>query len=173
MREQVHRATHELLLTSRWSQLSLAAIATAAEVQPSTLYRRWGDLATLLDEVVTERLTVVSPLPDTGSLEQDLLRWATRMADDLAGPDGVIWLRASLLIAGESTAGEVGTVQLSGRGQQIQAVLDRARARGEPVPDFREVFELVIGPLYGYALFQRQYLQRRAPALVERLLSAR
>lgn len=170
VRSQVHEAAVALLAEPRWSQLNLGGIAERAGVQPSTLYRRWGTLSALLSDVLDARLSERSPLPDTGSLSGDLHRWALSIAADLGGEPGPVLLRALLLRSGEhddtSTAADV----LPGRTGEIDALLARAISRGEAAPTTRDVFEMVISPLYGYALFGHASLTR-APALVERLLA--
>ena len=57
------------------------------------------------------------------------------------------------------------------RQRQLQAMLVRAAARGEPVvPTLAELLELVVAPLYFYALFDRPMPSSESSRLVERLL---
>jgi hypothetical protein len=49
-------------------------------------------------------------------------------------------------------------------------MLDRAEARGEPVPTLDELLELVVAPLYFYALFTEPMPEAEASRLVDRLL---
>jgi hypothetical protein len=39
------------------------------------------------------------------------------------------------------------------RGQELQALLERAKARGEPTPYLSDVLEIVLAPIYLRALF--------------------
>jgi AcrR family transcriptional regulator len=160
----VHAATVRRLAGADWATTTLAAVARDAGVQPSSLYRRWGSLERLLGDVVETLLAEGSPLPDTGSLAEDLHRWATAMAADLAGPHGQVLVRVAVLRAGGGGGAEV-----PDRVGQIEALLDAARARGEATPSVPEVFELLVAPLYGYAIFAPQGLPR-APVLARRLL---
>ncbi|MBW0102476.1 TetR/AcrR family transcriptional regulator [Pseudonocardia sp. KRD291] len=170
VRADVHTATRALLAEDRWAQLTLGGIAERAGTSPSTLYRRWGDLGALLSEVLDARLAETSPLPDTGTLTGDLHRWGAGMASDLDGPEGRVLLRGSLLLSGEDDGDRPPDQARRGRVDEIEALISRARTRGEPVPTVQDVFEFLIGPLYGYALFARGALVARAPALVDRLL---
>ena len=68
-------------------KVSFPVIAERAGVNPTTLYRRWGDVNALLEEVAVAALTRDGEsLPDTGSLEQDLTEWATIIARDITRP---------------------------------------------------------------------------------------
>lgn len=169
VRTEVHTAARALLCSPDWAHITLGAVAGRAGVQPSTLYRRWGTLHSLLTDVLEARLQEESPLPDTGSLGSDLHAWATAVVADLLDPEGPLFLRTLLLLgpAAESRADEA----LPGRIGQIEELLERGRARGEWVPALRDVFELVISPIYGYALFGPARLRTRVPALVDRLLA--
>lgn len=168
VRSAVHMAARELLVGPEWAQITLGAVAGRAGVQPSSLYRRWGTLHALLTDVLEARLDDESPLPDTGSLGGDLHAWAAAVVADLLDPEGPLFLRAVLLLewADDGRAEEA----LPGRTGQIEELLERGRARGDRVPALRDVFELLISPIYGYALFGPARLRTRTPALVDRLL---
>jgi tetracycline repressor-like protein len=58
------------------------------------------------------------------------------------------------------------------RGIQLQAMLDRAAARGETPPTLVELLEVVLAPLYFHALFfNRPADPDHARTLVDRLLT--
>jgi hypothetical protein len=58
------------------------------------------------------------------------------------------------------------------RGAQLQAMLDRAAARGETPPTIAELLEVVLAPLYFHALFlNRPADDDHARRLVDRLLT--
>ena len=165
----MHAATARRLAGDEWASTTLAAVARDAGVQPSSLYRRWGTFENLLGDLVESLLAEGSPLPDTGSLDEDLRRWAVGIADDLAGPYGQVLVRCAVLRAGADGGAEVPE-----RVDQIEALLGAARDRGEPAPSVLEVFELLIAPLYGY-VFGKDYVNwgfRPAGAIVPLLKSA-
>jgi hypothetical protein len=124
----------------------------------------------LLDDVVAEHLTRSAPLPDTGSLRGDLDAYAEGVAGGLAGPFRVLILRAAVVDIRPGDASPLSGT-LSERGQQLQTMLDRARARGEAPPTVDELVELVLAPLYFYALFSRPAGPAQARRLVDRLLA--
>ena len=169
VRAAVHDAVLSLLRQPDWSRVSLASVAGRAGVNTATLYRRWGSLPALVGEVLSARLAVSSPLPDTGTLAGDVHAYAEKIAADLADPDGTLLLRAAVLIGtGAPDLGRDDAVEA--RTAEVDAMLARARDRGEPCGDAQEFFECVTGPLYGYALFAPAGLEVRAPVLADRFL---
>jgi hypothetical protein len=56
------------------------------------------------------------------------------------------------------------------RERQLQTMLDRAEARGEAAPTLDELLELVVAPLYFYALFTEPMPATQTGRLVDRLL---
>jgi AcrR family transcriptional regulator len=170
VRTAVHDAVLSLLRQPDWSRVSLASVAGQAGVNPATLYRRWGSLPNLIGEVLSAQLAASSTLPDTGTLRGDVHAYAEKIAADLADPSGNVLLRAAVLIG--TGAQDLGRDNaLEARTAQVDDMLARARARGEPCGDAQEFFECVTGPLYGYALFAPAGLQARASILAERFLS--
>jgi AcrR family transcriptional regulator len=170
VREAVHEAVLALLHERSWEELGISAVAERSGVHQATIYRRWRSMPVLLDDVVAEHLTRSAPLPDTGSLHGDLEAYAEGVADGLTGPFRVLILRAAMvdLDAGD-TAGLAGA--LTERSRQLQAMLDRARARGETPPALDELIEILLAPLYFDALFGRPGGPARTRRLVDRLLA--
>jgi AcrR family transcriptional regulator len=171
VRTAVHQAALDLLADHDWDQLSLPVVAQRAGVHPATLYRRWGTVPALLDDVVTEQLSRASAVPDTGTLRGDLERYAIQAARDVAGPLGIVFLRAATL-ATRSDQARSSPPYMARRGVQLQAMLDRAAARGESPPTLVELLEVVLAPLYFHALFfNRPADADHARTLVDRLLT--
>jgi len=168
VRAEVHQAVLGLLREQDPDELTFALVAERSGVHQATIYRRWGTLPALMDDVVTELLSRSSPLPDTGSLRGDLESYAVRAARDVAGPLGARILRAVVLA---SRSGEE-RVYLAERAGQLQSMLDRAAGRGERVPTVPELLEVVLAPLYYRVLFMHQpATDDDARTLVDRLLA--
>lgn len=70
----IHAAVRDLLQEQERSALSVPMIAARAGVTPSTIYRRWGDLTSLLADAAVERLRPDEPV-DCGNLRDDLRTW--------------------------------------------------------------------------------------------------
>ena len=94
MKEAVFAAIEELLAENPGDLPSIAAIAERAGVNPTSLYRRWGDARKLAGAVAVDRLMREMPVPDTGSLRGDLVGWATTAAKSLSKGGTVSMLRA-------------------------------------------------------------------------------
>lgn len=168
VRERVHAAVVELLDEERWDDVSLPLIAERSGVHQATIYRRWGSLSALVDDVATAQLTAAAPLPDTGTLRGDLELAAERFAEAIAGPMGRMLLRAGALSAPTDTT----PTALHTRSEQLQQLLDRAAARGERTPTLVELLEGITAPLYFHALFfGRPADAAHARELVDRLLT--
>ncbi|OPG03850.1 TetR/AcrR family transcriptional regulator [Microbispora sp. GKU 823] len=170
VRADVLRAVDELAIERPLAQLTLAQIAERSGVALGSLYRRWGSLDRLLLDAVSERLGRRSHVRDTGDLRTDLQDYVERAAEDIAGPDGALLLRALVAVR----LGEPGTElppALANRFEDVQEMLDRAKARGEDPPTLHEIMEIVIAPLYTALLFGTE---PSPPAvLVDRLLALR
>ncbi|GAA3618809.1 hypothetical protein GCM10022419_125410 [Nonomuraea rosea] len=90
----------------------------------ATIYRRWGSLGALVDDIVTEQLTVGSPVPDTGTLRGDLEAYAARVAEDVASPMGMLYVRAAMV----GSKGPEGEAYLVQRAIQLETMLEHATA---------------------------------------------
>ena len=156
VRAKVHRATLELLAEQPVQAITLSLIAQRAGVHQTTLYRRWRTMPRLIEDIVTDRLSQQSPVPDTGSLPGDLQHYARKLAADLATPLGAALVRAAALAPEQpGPAGPTSGAQYRQRQAQIAAMLDRARQRGEPAPTVQEFVEVLLLPMYAHLLFQR------------------
>jgi AcrR family transcriptional regulator len=147
VRDAVHRAAVELLVEGE-TDAAIPRIAERAGVNPTSVYRRWGNRENLLLDAAVTRLRERSPMPDTGSLRGDLLAWANAVEEAIADPNGRVLLRALF-----ATMSAPRPEHLSARGEDLQAMLDAAAARGEPAPSVDDVLDYVLAPIYLRALF--------------------
>lgn len=171
IRYQVHRAVIELLQDRTVDDLSIPLVAERSGVHQATIYRRWGSIPVLLNDLLAAGPARTAPLPDTGTLRGDLDGYATAVAGSLEGPLGVLMLRAAVSnIPPDPDRGP--SAILLERTQQLQDMLDRAEARGESPPSVDELLELVVAPLYFHALFGQPAGAEHARRLVDRLLAS-
>ncbi|MEU7205171.1 TetR/AcrR family transcriptional regulator C-terminal ligand-binding domain-containing protein [Streptomyces sp. NPDC045470] len=170
VRAAVHRAVRELLADESTDPLTIPVVAARAGVHATTVYRRWGSVGDLLADVATSRFSGDLVVPDTGSLRGDLERYASDLAKDLGDPDTLALVRATV-----GAAGGQGARACSGeRGQALEAVLDRERARGNQPPSLESATDAVLAPLYYRAVFTGQPpTPEWARSLVSRLLADR
>ncbi|WP_214416490.1 TetR/AcrR family transcriptional regulator [Sphaerisporangium fuscum] len=154
VRAAVHQAATDLVAERGYGNFTVGEVAARAGVADTSIYRRWGTLEALLVDVAITWLTTTSPIPDTGSLEEDLRTYAANVARDVTGPDGLAVLR---LVIALSSAGEAGGRArdefLAERGRQLQGMLDRARERGERPPGGMEILDHILAPMYIRVLF--------------------
>lgn len=151
VRAAVHRAVEELLAEGPAEALTIPAVAARADVHPTTVYRRWGSMAQLLADVATSRFSGDIVVPDSGSLADDLRRWVSDVATDLADPDALALMRATI---GSDPAG--GCACVADRTAQLDAIIERERARGGQAPSVTRAIDSLLGPLYYRALFTDQ-----------------
>jgi AcrR family transcriptional regulator len=71
------RAAVEELVAERGSErVTIPMVAERAGVNPTSIYRRWGDLPGMINDLATYRLDPDRPLPDHGDLAADLREWS-------------------------------------------------------------------------------------------------
>ncbi|CAM5325433.1 hypothetical protein STENM327S_02559 [Streptomyces tendae] len=151
---QVHRAVTDLIGERGYGKFTVGDVAVRAGVADSSIYRRWGDLETLLTDVALTRLDARSPMPDTGSLAGDLRTYAAQVAREITGPDGLLLVRLAVALPSIGEQGVRARDDLRDeRTRQLQSMLDRARDRGEPAPDALDVLDHVLAPMYIRVLF--------------------
>ncbi|MCV7252169.1 TetR/AcrR family transcriptional regulator [Mycolicibacterium fluoranthenivorans] len=142
----VHEAVDALLVEAGPGGFTVADVARRAGVNPTSIYRRWGSVEAVILDVEAARLTESSPLPDTGTLRGDLLAYARTAAADIAQPGRLAFLQA--LIGARELSDEQRSAPLLQRAAQFQAMLDRARDRGEPALDFTAIVDCILAPIY-------------------------
>ncbi|TDD74742.1 TetR-like C-terminal domain-containing protein [Actinomadura rubrisoli] len=167
VRAAVHRAIKELVADEGGEPLTIPVVAARAGVHATTVYRRWGTVGELLADVATSRFSGDIVVPNTGSLRGDLERYASDLAKDLCDPDTLALVRATI-----GTGGEQGAAACRGeRRQQLEAILERAQARGEHSPTLERTTDAVLAPLYYRAVFTDEPLTPEwAHTLVSHLL---
>jgi AcrR family transcriptional regulator len=150
----VHQAVTDLVGERGYGNFTVGEVAARAGVADTSIYRRWGNLEKLLADVLLARLNAQSPMPDTGSLDGDLRTYAAQVAREITGPDGLAVLRLTVALSGSGEAGlRARDDFLAERRRQLQAMLDRARERGEDPPEALAVLDHVMAPMYIRVLF--------------------
>ena len=171
VRTAVHTAVADLVAAQPWGELNIAMIAQRSGVHQATIYRRWGTMSGLLNDVVTEQLARIAPIPDTGSLRGDLESYAAEAAGHVAGPLGALVLRTAMsdLEPGPRTSDDPA---VAARRRRFLPMLERAAARGEHPPSVADLEELLLAPLYFHTVFGVPLQPRDTQRLVDRLLAA-
>lgn len=168
MLNAIYKAVGELVGEGA-DKITFPVVAERAGVNPTTLYRRWRDVNALLEEVAVAALTRDGePVPDTGSLEQDLTCWADVIARDITRPMRVRYLRAMVAARIDIVAGCSVT---EARLEQAAEMVERARDRGEAAPTAAQILDHVIAPLYHHVVFALPVDDEYARRLVRDVLA--
>jgi len=130
--EKVRAATLAELERVGLPGLTIEGVAKAANVNRTTIYRRWPSKSALLLAVLEPGLERFDHDPDTGSLHGDLLALMLMMGETAALPEGQAVHRAVGSISDELKE-LVDTVNDRALGA-FRRAFDRARARGEVRP---------------------------------------
>ncbi|MFV5262237.1 TetR/AcrR family transcriptional regulator [Acinetobacter courvalinii] len=148
----IHQATYQLLLTTDYENIEIPEIAKLAQVNKTTIYRRWPSKIELILDVVSTRIKADVVLPDTGDTLQDLCLFLKNIVSSLSGPFILNLLKASL-----SSDEQVQTARKhfwEERFLLATPLIDRAIQRGElsASTQVRDFFELAAAPLF-YRVF--------------------
>ncbi|MEO3743498.1 TetR/AcrR family transcriptional regulator [Plantactinospora sp. B5E13] len=159
-RQAILDAALRLLTSANRGPLTVDVIAREAGVGKQTIYRWWPSKGGVLLEALTGWSEALVPVPDTGSLREDLrdfLRSTFRRGRE---PSTSALLRALATEAARdpSTAGLVREFTEARRGV-LRTVLERGRSRGEVAAD-RDL-DLMVDQVYG--LFWYRLLLGHAP----------
>jgi AcrR family transcriptional regulator len=130
--EKVRAATMAELARVGFPGLTIEGVAKAANVNRTTIYRRWPSKGALLLAVLEPGLERFDHDPDTGSLGGDLLALMLMIGETAALPEGQAVHRAV-----GSTSDELKELVEAVNDRALGAfrrTLDRARARGEVGP---------------------------------------
>ena len=149
VQQAIHEAVLALLQEQPREALTVPLIAARAGVTPSTLYRRWGNLPSLMADVDLQRLRPDQPPEDTGSLRGDLERWLEHYVDDLASTPGQAMLRDALAATDPGCAVRC----TEPTRERLELLLERAHRRGEPAPTLDVLLDGLVAPLIYRTLF--------------------
>ena len=151
VRAAVLRAAADALIEQGFDRLDLADIARRAVVGKTTVYRRWGTVAGLVADLLTDMAEQSSPRSDTGSLDGDLRANARLVRSTLADPrQGALFRAVIVAAAGDPRAAEALHRFYALRIAEWAPCVEQAVERGE-LPagtDPAEVIRAVSAPLY-------------------------
>jgi AcrR family transcriptional regulator len=151
IQKSVLDAVGAMLSEMERSALTIPLIAQRAQVTPSTIYRRWGDLPELLADVAIARLQPESEPIDTGDPRADLSAWVEQYADEMASAVGREMLR-DILAVGYGPNVEQCCAYTE---RQLAVFVERATVNGEAFPTLRDLMDHVIAPIIYRILFDQ------------------
>jgi AcrR family transcriptional regulator len=143
-------AAVSVLFEQGMQQFSVAAVAARAGVHETSIYRRWGTRESLIVDALLATSSQVVPIPDTGSVRDDLTELARAVAAYLSQPAGATIVRAAAMNVDDQTVAEARQRFWESRIQLASVIVERGIARGElaSTTDAHLVMETVIAPLH-------------------------
>ncbi|NBB57442.1 TetR family transcriptional regulator [Pantoea vagans] len=146
---EVHDTVNRLLETRDRSAITVPMIAEQAGVTPSTIYRRWGDLAQLLADVAVARMRPIADPEDTGSMIGDLTAFLQQYAEEMSSKVG-----RELLADVIGRHAEAASHKCCGfTYQHLETLNNRAIARDEAGFDVDRLVDVAVAPVMFHILF--------------------
>ncbi|MFE6478652.1 TetR/AcrR family transcriptional regulator [Streptomyces sp. IPPR8] len=148
MRRAVLAAAVDLLSTQGLTGATVGAVARAAGVHETSVYRRWGTRENLILDALTTELDSALPVPDTGRVRDDLLGFFSSLARLLGTAQGRALLRLS--VEQDATLEDRRGPYWSERLDRAVVMVRRGVERGELAADTDPglLIEAVSGPLF-------------------------
>lgn len=168
---RVYGSTLEILSEKGLSGVSFNDVALAADVNRSTLYRRWADRNELvLDAIMASIHEQISP-SRIGEMDRELASVLRQIGDYLSSTLGRAVLVASIeLTSSDTAAGQRQVALWRKRLKEFDPIFERARARGEVAKDFdwESAFAMAAGAVYYRVIVHNRTVDR---AWVQRIMA--
>ncbi len=165
VRQSVLDSTLALLGEGGLEKLTVADVAARAGVHETSIRRRWRTKENLICDALLNHSEQQLPIPDTGSLREDLAAFATELVAYLTTPLGRALLHAIANTGEDPALTEARTAFWQTRYELASAMIERALARGElsATVDGRLALEALIAPLNLRALLTDDPLDNDLP----------
>lgn len=125
-------ATLELLTEVGYDRMSIDQIARRASASKATIYRRWSGKAQLVADLVVRRMHPDhTPIPDAGSLRDDLVAWCQEYGRAFQRKQTLFLGLLPVFLSDQELAHTLREHVPGPDLDQISRILDRARDRGE------------------------------------------
>ncbi len=169
-RDRVLTAAFDLLGQSGIGGFSVDEVARRSGVAKTTIYRHWPSREALVLDAAS-RISAEQPVPDTGSLAEDV----TAILDNLGHLLGtarwstVVPSIVDVAERDQEFAHVHGSIQ-RGHAAPLRAVLERAAGRGElqATADVSAMISALVGPLYYRRWFSREPIDEKFVGTVVR-----
>ena len=172
VREAVLKATLRVVAEQGADAVSIREIARQARVHETSIYRRWRTKEHLILDALLDYSEEQLPIPDTGTLRDDLVAFATSVTNYLASPLGRTLARAMAVADDDVTQAATRAQFWQSRFGLARVIVDRATSRGELPDDIDPAMalELLIAPLHFRTLLTRQPVDEQLAGQVVDLL---
>ena len=172
VREAVLKATLRVVAEQGADAASIGEIARQARVHETSIYRRWCTKEHLILDALLDYSEEQLPIPDTGTLRDDLVAFATAVTNYLASPLGRTVARSMAVADDDVTLAATRAQFWRSRFDLARVIVDRAKSRGELPDDIDPgmALELLIAPLHFRTLLTRQPVDEQLAGQVVDLL---
>ena len=175
--EEILDAVVDMLLESGYERLTMDAVAKRARASKATLYRRWQTKQSLVvDAVIRSKSLHEQPVPDTGSLREDLKAMfcgttssTGKVLRQPAQTTSVLGVVLTALQTDPEFAADFRARFIAPKVHISADIYRRAAERGELAPG---VDLSLLGPAFAGILLHRHFVlgEEITPELVERVL---
>jgi AcrR family transcriptional regulator len=169
-RERILTSAFEILGQSGVGGFSIDEVARRSGVAKTTIYRHWPSREALVLDAAS-RISAEQAVPDSGSLEDDVVAILVNLAHLLATARWSTVVPSIVDVAERDPefAAVHGAIQ-QGHAGPLREVLERAVARGDlPVrTDVSTMISGLVGPLYYRRWFSREAMDERFVASIAR-----
>ncbi|MFF0635331.1 TetR-like C-terminal domain-containing protein [Nocardia sp. NPDC004151] len=150
VRQAILAATLDQIADNGIEGLTITAVAARAAVAETTIYRRWGTRTALIADAVTELTAEANPIPDTGTLHDDLHHLAAQISALITRPGISRLLGTALALSPDPEVSAARDHFWTTRFTQSAAIVHRAIARGDlpPHTNPHDLIETLSAPLY-------------------------
>ncbi len=144
-------ASYELLLETGFGAVTVEKIAERAKVSKATIYKWWPNKAAVVMDGYLTAASARLPVPDTGSVMEDIMIHATNLSIFLRSREGRII--TELIGEGQFDAGLAEAYRtrfFAPRRQEARQLLERGVNRGELKGnlDIGSTIDLLYGPIF-------------------------
>ena len=152
---EITSATLEAIRRKSVDGFTLSDVEERTRIDAASIRQRWGDKAELAVRALSAQWENAVPLPDTGSLREDMATWTRSIARYLSTSSGRSFMRLLVVDDHNWGSGDARAEFWETRYQRVDQMFERAERRGEirPGVDGNMLTRMMMAPLHAYALY--------------------
>ncbi|MET3960537.1 AcrR family transcriptional regulator [Marmoricola sp. OAE513] len=139
--ERILAAAAELILQHGYDNMTVDEVAAKAKAGKATVYRRWSGKEDLAFAALEQLYTTELPIPDTGSIREDLRQSYRSALEFVSTESGKAYLRMTIAESlRDDRLGALYTAAHTAQEAAARVMFERGIARGELRADMRVDF---------------------------------
>ncbi|MFL6108406.1 MAG: TetR/AcrR family transcriptional regulator [Marmoricola sp.] len=136
--ERILTAAAELILQHGYDNMTVDEVAAKAKAGKATVYRRWAGKEDLAFAALEQLYSTELPVPDTGSIREDLRQSFVQALEFVSSDSGKAYLRMTIAESlRDDRLGALYTAAHNAQEAAARTMFERGIARGELRPDMR------------------------------------